>query len=55
MDARRPSPGDPRTLRDELRDDRAGRRDPGATLVPVQGGEPMPAEESAATVRPKTF
>jgi hypothetical protein len=58
MDSRRPSLGDPRRLDAELRDDRAGRRDPGAVLIPVEGGEPMPAEEPptpAPGAGPKTF
>jgi hypothetical protein len=45
----------PRALTDELRADRAARRDPGADLVPVEGGEPMPAEEPAPQARPTEF
>jgi hypothetical protein len=55
MTAPTPRPRDPRTLTGELRDDRAGRRDPGADLVPVEGGEPMPAEEPAVEPRPIEF
>ncbi len=39
----------------ELRGNRAARRDPGADLVPVEDGEPMPAEEPAQTARPTEF
>lgn len=48
----------PRSVFDELRDVRADARDPGAVLVPVEGGEPMPAEElppPAAPAGPATF
>ena len=55
MTAPAPRPRDPRKLTVELRDDRSGRRDPGADLVPVEGGEPMPAEEPAPEARPSTF
>lgn len=48
-------PRDPRTLTGELRDERAGRRAPDADLVPVEGGEPMPAEEPAPEARSITF
>jgi hypothetical protein len=34
-----------RELNDELRRARSGEHEHGATLVPVEGGEPMPAEE----------
>jgi hypothetical protein len=39
----------------ELRGNRAARRDPGADLVPVEGGEPMPAEEPAPGARSTEF
>jgi hypothetical protein len=55
MTAPAPRPPDPRTLTGELRDDRAGRREPDADLVPVEGGEPMPAEEPAPGARPTEF
>jgi hypothetical protein len=52
-----PAPGarDPRKLTTELREHRAGRRSPDAVLVPVEGGEPIPAEEPAPAARSKTF
>jgi hypothetical protein len=51
-----PGDGDPRQLTAELRESRAGRREPDADLVPVVGGgEPMPAEEPAPAARPKQF
>jgi len=48
-------PRDPRKITSELRETRAGRRAPDADLVPVEGGEPMPAEEPAPAARPITF
>jgi hypothetical protein len=42
-----PAQGDARReLTDEFRRARSGEHDPGASLVPVEGGEPMPVEES---------
>lgn len=55
MTAPAPAPRDPRKLTTELRDARGGRRDSDADLVPVEGGEPMPAEEPAPDARPKQF
>lgn len=55
MTAPATEPGDPRKLTAELRETRAGRRDPDADLVPVEGGEPMPAEEPAPGARPTEF
>jgi hypothetical protein len=55
MTAPAPAPRDPRKLTTELRDSRAGRRAPDADLVPVEGGEPMPAEEPAPQQRPTEF
>ena len=52
--ARRPAT-DSRELTVELREARAAGRDPGADLVPVEGGEPMPAEEPATPPRPPQF
>lgn len=50
-----PVPSDPRKLTTELRDARAERRGADADLVPVEGGEPMPAEEPASPARPEQF
>lgn len=55
MTAPATAPRDPRKLTAELRDTRADRRAPDANLVPVEGGEPMPAEEPAAEPRPIQF
>ena len=55
MAAPAPDARDPRKLTTELRESRAGRREPDATLVPVALGEPMPAEEPAPPARSKTF
>lgn len=40
-----------RQLTDELRRARHPDHEPDATLVPVEGGEPMPAEEQPAERR----
>jgi hypothetical protein len=55
MTAPATAPRDPRKLTAELRETRAGRRAPDADLVPVEGGEPMPAEEPAPAARPTEF
>lgn len=44
LNDQRPTPGDDPRLRDELRRRRADVRAPGTDLVPVEGGEPIPAE-----------
>jgi hypothetical protein len=50
-----PAPRERTGLTAELRGNRAARRDPGAVLVPVEGGEPMPAEEPKPQARPTEF
>lgn len=55
MSAPVPGERDPRKLTVELREHRAEHRALDATLVPVEGGEPMPAEELAPEARSKTF
>jgi hypothetical protein len=45
----------PSSPTEDLRSGRAARREPGADMVPVEGGEPMPAEEPAPDPRPKQF
>jgi hypothetical protein len=52
-----PAPGerDPRKLTAELREHRTERRAPDADLVPVEGGEPIPAEEPEPQARPTEF
>ena len=48
MDAPLAGTPDLKRLTDELRESRSGQRDPGADMVPVKDGEPMPAEEQQA-------
>lgn len=55
MTAPTPERESPRKVTEDLRESRAGRRDPDADLVPVEGGEPMPAEEPAPEARASTF
>ena len=44
-----------RELTPELRRRRSDQRNPGADLVPVEGGEPIPADDPAPEQRPVTF
>ena len=44
-----------RQVTTDLREVRAESRESDADLVPVEGGEPMPAEEPPAPARPTTF
>lgn len=55
MTAPMPGARDLRKLTTELREHRAEHRAPGADLVPVEGGESMPAEEPAPAARPVEF